>query len=78
MVAGEGVVEELRVGLDRLPRKLLSGFPLPTCLLGELLGARAACLGLLLEIGSHEIREFLGVALLALSRLCGLIVDKPV
>src|SRR5215217_4282774 len=77
-VAGEGVVKELRVGPDRLPRELLPGFPLPSRMLGELLDTGAACLSLLPEVGSHELREFLGEAPLALPRLCGLSVDKPV
>src|SRR5829696_5054447 len=36
-VAGEGVVEELRVGLDGLPPQRLPGLLLPGCLLGEAL-----------------------------------------
>ena len=72
------MVKELRVSPDRLPRELLSGCLLPARLLGELLGTGAACLSLLPEVGSHEFREFLGEAPLALSRLYGLSVDKPV
>ena len=56
----------------------MPGFLLPARLFGELLGAGATCLDLLLEVGSHEVREFLGEAPLALSRLYGLSVDKPV
>src|SRR5215212_6475985 len=41
-VAGEGVVEELRVGLDGLPRQRLPGLLLPAYLLGELLSVCAA------------------------------------
>src|SRR5215212_960486 len=77
-VAGEGVVEELRVGLDGLPRQRLPRLLLPGCLLGELLSVCAAGLGLLPEVLGHELGELLGASLLALSRLGGLPVDDPV
>src|SRR5215208_6109439 len=55
LVSGEGGVQELRVGLDGLPRELLPRFLLPVCLLGEPLGTCAAGLGLLPEVARHEL-----------------------
>src|SRR5215217_1706209 len=77
-VAREGVVEELSVGFDRLPRQLLPGPSLPLCLLGEPFGTGAARLGLLPEVARNELGELAGALLLALCRLGGLPVGEPV
>src|SRR5215213_7077136 len=77
-VAGEGLVEELRVGFDGLPRQILPGLLLPLCLLGEPQGACAARIGLLPEVASDELGELPGALLLALAGLRGLLVDEPV
>ena len=55
LVPEECGVQELCVGLDGLPRELLPSLLLAVCLLGELLGTGAACLGLLPEVARHEL-----------------------
>lgn len=67
-VLGEGIVQELRVGLHRLPGELPSGLLLPGGLLGELLCTCAVGFGLLPEVARDELRELPGGLLLALRR----------
>jgi hypothetical protein len=74
-VAGEGVVQELRVGFHRFAGELLSRLLLPAGLLGELLDVGATGLGLLLEVTLHELGKLPGALLLVLGRLGGLAVD---
>src|SRR5829696_3432247 len=67
-VLGEGGVEEVHVGSERLLGQRPSGLLLPVGLLGESPGGGAATLGLLPEVGSHELGELLGKTPLALPR----------